>query len=100
MKIRVEFDIKPKELREVLGLPDVSGIQQEALEVVTAKLRSGAEEFDPLAVLRSFVPSGLLSVDEWQKMLVRALEAGGVVEVEEEKKAPGGRRRKKAGSRD
>ncbi|MDX1267103.1 MAG: DUF6489 family protein [Oceanisphaera sp.] len=32
MKIRVEVEVEPTELREFLGLPDVSGLQQEALD--------------------------------------------------------------------
>ena len=32
MKIRIEVEVGPTELREFLGLPDVSGIQEEAIE--------------------------------------------------------------------
>ena len=98
MKIRVEFDIKPKELREVLGLPDVSGIQKEAIETLARKLQSEAEEFDPMAILRGVVPTGLLSVEEWQKLFLKALQAGGVAATDTEAEPPA-RRKRKTGSR-
>ena len=76
MKIRVEVEVEPTELREFLGLPDVSDLQQDALDAIRNGLHSGADGLDPVAVLRSFVPSGLLSMDEWQGLLRRALESG------------------------
>ena len=81
MKIRVEVEVGPTELREFLGLPDVTGIQQEALEAVSRKLKRGSPGTDPIAVLRGFMPSGLLSMEEWQRLLLKALEAGESVTV-------------------
>lgn len=81
MKIRVEVEVGPTELREFLGLPDVTGIQQEALEAVSRKLKRGSPSADPIAVLRSFMPTGLLSLEEWQRLLLKALEAGESVTV-------------------
>lgn len=74
MKIRVEVEVGPKELREFLGLPDVSGLQQDAIEALSKKLASSKESLDPLALLRGIVPSGLLSIDEWQRMLLTAAQ--------------------------
>lgn len=74
MKIRVEVEVGPKELREFLGLPDVSGLQQDAIEALSKKLASSKESLDPLALLRGLVPSGLLSIDEWQKLLLKAAQ--------------------------
>jgi hypothetical protein len=72
MKIRVEVEVGPKELREFLGLPDVSGLQQDAIEALSRRLASSKDSLDPLALLRGLVPSGLLSVDEWQRIIVKA----------------------------
>ncbi len=76
MKIRVEVEVEPTELREFLGLPDLSGLQEDAMDAISRRLRSGGEGIDPMAILRGFVPSGLLSVEEWQRLLRRALESG------------------------
>ena len=79
MKIRIELDVKPGELREFLGLPDVKGVQQDALDALSRGLRKGTSGLDPVAVVKSFLPSGLLSPEEWQRMLVKALETGEAV---------------------
>ena len=81
MKIRVEIEVGPTELREFLGLPDVKGIQQDALEVLARKLKRESTGVDPLAVLKGFMPTSLLSVEEWQRLLLKALEAGEAVTV-------------------
>lgn len=83
MKIRIEVEVGPTELREFLGLPDVAGIQQEALEAVAHKLRSGAASgSDALAILRGLVPEGLMSLTEWQRLIGRAMQTGRPVTVE------------------
>jgi hypothetical protein len=62
VKIRVEVEVGPTELREFLGLPDVASVQQEALDAVVKKLRSGAAgSSDAVAILRGMLPDGLLS---------------------------------------
>jgi hypothetical protein len=92
MKIRVEVEVEPTELREFLGLPDVSSLQQDALDTLSRKLRTGAEGVDPVAILRGLVPTGLLSLEEWQRLLRRALDTG---HAEAEKKVSKAPRRKK-----
>lgn len=81
MKIRVEVDVKPAELREFLGLPDVTGVQKDALDAISRRLKQGSSSMDPLAVLRGFLPSGLLSPEEWQRLLLKALETGEAMTV-------------------
>jgi hypothetical protein len=72
MKMTVEIDVSPKELREFLGLPDISGLQQDAIEALARRIGSGADALDPLALLKGLVPTGLLSIDEWQRMILKA----------------------------
>jgi hypothetical protein len=85
LKVRIEIEVGPTELREFLGLPDVAGIQQEALESLVKKLRSGAATgSDAITVLRGMVPEGLTSLSEWQRLIGRALQTGRPVHVEAE----------------
>jgi hypothetical protein len=108
MKIRIELEVGPTELREFLGLPDVAHVQQEALDILLRKMRSGAASgSDALAILRGMVPEGLLSLNEWQRLIGRALQTGKPVKVEttveppaparaaagRKKRAPGGGKR-------
>jgi hypothetical protein len=83
MKIRIELEVGPTELREFLGLPDVAQVQQEALDAIVKRLRSGAATgADAVAVLKGLVPEGWLSLSEWQRLLARALQTGKPVTVE------------------
>ncbi|MFU8896882.1 MAG: hypothetical protein ACNA8J_10885 [Gammaproteobacteria bacterium] len=83
MKIRVEVEVGPTELREFLGLPDVASVQQEALDAVVNKLRSGATSgSEAVAQLRALVPEGLASLSDWQRIISRALQTGRPVTVE------------------
>jgi hypothetical protein len=81
VKIRVEVDVKPTELREFLGLPDVSGIQKDALDALSRSLKRGSSSVDPVSILKGFLPAGLLSPDEWQRLLLKAVEAGEAVTI-------------------
>jgi len=100
VKIRVEVDVKPAELREFLGLPDVTGIQKDALDALSRGLKRGSSSVDPISVLKGFLPSGLLSPEEWQRLLLKALEAGEAVTIKRgapASKAKSRTRRKSAG---
>ncbi len=44
MKINVEIDITPEELRRFMGLPDVQGFQQQIMENYTAGIQESAEQ--------------------------------------------------------
>lgn len=101
MKIRIEVEVEPTELREFLGLPDLSGLQDDAIDAISRRLRSGGEGIDPMAILRGFIPTGLLSMEEWQRLLRRAMESGEAVTektLSGAKKAPkrSGRKKKPA----
>lgn len=54
MKVRFEFDVSPRELRQLLGLPDVEQLQREVIDAIRQRMAAGVEGFDPLSLLRSF----------------------------------------------
>lgn len=83
MKIRIEVEVGPTELREFLGLPDVASVQQEALDALVHKLRSGAASgSEAIAILRGMMPEQLASLGDWQRLFTRALQTGRPVTVE------------------
>ncbi len=43
MKINVEIDLTPEELRRFMGLPDVQGWQQQMMESFTQELQGSQE---------------------------------------------------------
>jgi uncharacterized protein DUF6489 len=46
MKINVEVDITPEELRRFMGLPDVHDMQQNLIDQFSSQLQSSAEQRD------------------------------------------------------
>lgn len=67
MKIKLDIDATPQELRIFFGLPDVTPLQNEILENLRERMVSGAEGYDPLTLLRPFLPEGLQSLETAQK---------------------------------
>jgi len=63
MKINVEVDITPEELRRFMGLPDVQGWQQQMLENFTSSLQSSSEQQEDF--VRSLITS---SFNSWQSL--------------------------------
>ena len=59
MNIKLDIDVSPKELREFFGLPDVQPLQDEMLEDIRDKMRAGAEGFDPISLMKPFLPQNL-----------------------------------------
>jgi len=84
MKIKTEIEIDPKELREFLGLPDVAGLQKEAVKVVMKKMKSGAEGFEPSSLLKQMLPSNLLSKADIPGLLKRVLASADLDEEYED----------------
>ncbi len=73
MKIRIEVEVEPTELREFLGLPDISGLQEEIVDSVRSRVASGAASLDPKSLFKMFMPEGLVSVSDWQEMFKKAV---------------------------
>lgn len=69
MKFTINVDMTPEELRRALGLPDVSGLQDEMVSRIREQMDAGAEGYDPLTLFKPYMNSGLGSMDALQKML-------------------------------
>lgn len=67
MKIKIDVDITPQELREFFGLPDVQPLQSQIMKAIREKMHTGAEGFDPLTLMKQFVPQNLQAVETVQK---------------------------------
>ncbi|RYU58377.1 hypothetical protein EWI61_10895 [Methylolobus aquaticus] len=63
MHIKLDIDVTPQELRTFFGLPDVEPLQQEMLEILRRQMASGAEGFDPMVLMRPWLPPHLQSME-------------------------------------
>ncbi len=69
MQIRVEIDVKPDELRRFLGLPDVSGLQDDIVAFLRDKV-GAATEFDATGFVKQNLDT-LKKIPAWQKIVAR-----------------------------
>ncbi|MFT6580033.1 MAG: DUF6489 family protein [Alphaproteobacteria bacterium] len=66
MKVNIEIDCTPEEARRFMGLPDVTGLQEEMMEGLRAKVSEATQSMDPEAMMKGWVSSG--PMEEFQKM--------------------------------
>lgn len=91
MQIKIEIDLKPEELRQFLGIPDVLGIQEDLFRYAREKFSDGIDGVDP----KSFVKENMDAVrgtKAWQKLIAAAF--GSLDEDEIEGRKKGSRRRR------
>jgi hypothetical protein len=77
MKISVDLDLTPEELRRMFGLPDLTPIQSLVIDRITAQVEKGLDQGLMATLTRSFITGGLQSWDAYQKMLSGMLNVGG-----------------------
>ncbi|KDE38588.1 hypothetical protein ADINL_3043 [Nitrincola lacisaponensis] len=59
----------PEELRESLGLPDVSSLHTEMIDTIRERMHQGVEGYDPVTLFKPFMTSGLGTVEGFQKLM-------------------------------
>lgn len=84
MKITIDVDVTPRELRVFFGLPDVKPIQDEMLDKIREQMKAGAEGLDPMSLMKTFMPQGVQSVEALQKVFWDALLSGKKTSVSDE----------------
>ncbi|QGU33030.1 DUF6489 family protein [Thermochromatium tepidum] len=76
MKITVDVEITPEEMRKLFGLPDVEAFQRQLMEDIRERMQAGAEGYDPLKLFQPYLSGTLASWDYFQK-LISSLPASG-----------------------
>jgi hypothetical protein len=69
MKITVNFDITPEEMRKLFGLPDVEAFQRQLMDDIRERMMAGAEGYDPMKLFQPYVAGTMASWDMFQKFL-------------------------------
>ena len=73
MKIHLDLDCTPEELRGFFGLPDVKPMQERLLTEVEERLRANVKALDPEAMLKTWLPAGLKGFEQLQEMFLSQL---------------------------
>jgi len=70
MKIKLDIDCTPEELRSFFGLPDVRPMQEELLKNVQERLSANLKTLDPETMLKTWLPTGLKGFEQLQEMFM------------------------------
>lgn len=63
MKINMNVELTPKELRELLGLPDVDGFNRRMMEKLLERMEQGIEGYDPLTFFKPYAAGSNAGMD-------------------------------------
>jgi len=75
MKIKLDIDCTPEELRGFFGLPDVKPMQEELMQEVAERLRANVKALDPETMLKTWLPAGLKGFEQLQEMFLSQMAA-------------------------
>ena len=70
MKIKLDIDCTPEEVRQFFGLPEVKPLQEELLKEVQERLRANIKAMDPEAMLKTWLPTTLKGFEQLQEMFL------------------------------
>jgi len=68
MKIKLDIDCTPDEMREFFGLPQIKPLQEELLKEVRERLSANIKAMDPEAMLKTWLPATLKGFEQLQEM--------------------------------
>lgn len=77
MKITVDIDCTPEEARRFFGLPDVQKMQEAVMQELQAKMLENVAKLDPETMMKTWLPAGLESFEQMQKMFFSQFTPGG-----------------------
>lgn len=83
MKLTIDIDCTPEEARTFLGLPDLGKAQHAAMDAMAERMREAVNEVDTEALMKSWLPGGVKSLEELQKTFWAGF--GGAKESKEKK---------------
>jgi hypothetical protein len=69
MKIQVEMDMTPEEARKLMGLPDVTKLQDKMMAEMQKRVSAAMDTNDPEAMMRAWMPLGGQGFEQFQRFL-------------------------------
>ena len=69
MKVNVEIDMTPDEARKLMGLPDVSRMQEEMVREMQKRMKAAMDTSDPEAMFKAWMPLGGQGFEQFQRFL-------------------------------
>lgn len=75
MKINVELDCTPEELRGFFGLPEVKPMQDQMMKEIAERMRANIKALDPETMLKTWLPAGMEGLKQFQDMFFNQMGA-------------------------
>lgn len=69
MKVHIELDMTPEEARKLMGLPDVSALQDKMLAEMERRMKAAMDTSDPDAMVKAWMPLGGESFGKFQQFM-------------------------------
>ena len=73
IKMEVEVEATPKEVRDTLGLPDIQAVQERVIAKIEQRVMDAVTEYDPTKLLSLVLPEGFRLTEGVQKMFMDSL---------------------------
>jgi len=67
MKITIDVEATPQEMREFFGLPNLQPLQDEIVNVIRDNMKQGVTGFDPMTLMKPLFPAQMQSMEMLQK---------------------------------
>jgi hypothetical protein len=69
MKFNIQIDMTPDEARKVMGLPDVTALQDRMMAEMERRMKAAMDTSDPEAMMRAWMPMGGQAFEQFQRFL-------------------------------
>ena len=67
MKISIDIDCTPDEMRQFFGLPDVTPMQQRLMAEMEKKMMENLAAMDPESMMKTWLPFGMEGLEKMQR---------------------------------
>jgi Family of unknown function (DUF6489) len=67
VKITMNVDCSPEEVRQMLGLPDLGPMQQRLLSDLEERLRANVQAMEPENLMKAWMPMGVQGFEQVQR---------------------------------
>ena len=67
MKISIDVDCTPDEMRRFFGLPDVTPMQERLMAEMEKKMMENLAAMDPESMMKTWMPFGMEGLEKMQK---------------------------------
>lgn len=69
MKIHIDMEMTPEEARKLMGLPDLTRMQEQLTAEMHKRMKAALDTSDPQAMLKAWMPAGAPGFEQFQRFL-------------------------------